>query len=78
MPLDTLSVDLESSLQNQLQSDTELQKSIEMRWHLPVYAMKQKILDAINENPVVIIRGNTGCGKTTQVCIILKYLCLLT
>lgn len=23
---------------------------------------------AINENPVVIIRGNTGCGKTTQVC----------
>lgn len=25
-------------------------------------------MDTINNNSVVIIRGNTGCGKTTQVC----------
>lgn len=25
-------------------------------------------MEAINENSVVIVRGNTGCGKTTQVC----------
>ena len=24
-------------------------------------------MEAIYENPVIIIRGNTGCGKTTQV-----------
>ena len=24
-------------------------------------------MDAIHKNPVVLIRGNTGCGKTTQV-----------
>lgn len=29
--------------------------------------MKNKIMTAINDNPVVIIRGNTGCGKTTQI-----------
>lgn len=26
-----------------------------------------EIVSAITANPVVIIRGNTGCGKTTQV-----------
>ena len=25
-------------------------------------------ISAIHESPVVLIRGNTGCGKTTQVC----------
>ena len=30
--------------------------------------MKDNIMSTIHENPVVLIRGNTGCGKTTQVC----------
>ena len=30
--------------------------------------MKDDIMAAIHENPVTLIRGNTGCGKTTQVC----------
>jgi len=39
------------------------------RWKklLPVYRKKEEILQAINANPVVIIQGDTGCGKTTQV-----------
>ena len=28
---------------------------------------ESEILEAISQNPVVIIRGATGCGKTTQV-----------
>lgn len=51
-----------------LATDTQLQKSIQDRQSLPVYAMKGQIMEAINEHPVIIIRGNTGCGKTTQVC----------
>ena len=39
------------------------------RDQLPVFASKGEIMDAINNNSVVIIRGNTGCGKTTQVRI---------
>jgi ATP-dependent RNA helicase A len=30
--------------------------------------MKATILEQIHANPVILIRGNTGCGKTTQVC----------
>ncbi len=37
------------------------------RSQLPVKNFKEQIMSAINNNPVVIIRGATGCGKTTQV-----------
>ena len=34
---------------------------------LPIYKVKDKIINSINNNRVTIITGNTGCGKTTQV-----------
>ena len=37
------------------------------RKDLPVFNKRQEILAAVYDNPVTIIRGNTGCGKTTQV-----------
>lgn len=37
------------------------------RSQLPVKNFEQQIMSAIYNNPVVIIRGATGCGKTTQV-----------
>ncbi|XP_076756292.1 putative ATP-dependent RNA helicase kurz [Xylocopa sonorina] len=37
------------------------------RLKLPVVAEEQVIVETINENPVVIITGETGSGKTTQV-----------
>ncbi|CAB1115817.1 unnamed protein product [Ectocarpus sp. CCAP 1310/34] len=37
------------------------------RRKLPAYARQQDILEAINNNQVVVISGETGCGKTTQV-----------
>jgi len=36
---------------------------------LPIYAKREEILAAINANPVVILKGETGCGKTTQVSV---------
>ncbi|XP_011696838.1 PREDICTED: putative ATP-dependent RNA helicase TDRD9 [Wasmannia auropunctata] len=35
--------------------------------NLPILAMRNKIVSMIASNSVVIIRGSTGCGKTTQV-----------
>ncbi|XP_017954934.1 probable ATP-dependent RNA helicase spindle-E [Drosophila navojoa] len=35
--------------------------------NLPIYEQREEILEAIKENPVVILKGETGCGKTTQV-----------
>ena len=34
---------------------------------LPILAEEQVVMETINENPVVIICGETGSGKTTQV-----------
>uniref|UniRef100_A0A915NNK3 RNA helicase n=2 Tax=Meloidogyne TaxID=189290 RepID=A0A915NNK3_9BILA len=39
----------------------------EMRQRLPIICEEQPIVEAINENPVVVICGETGSGKTTQV-----------
>ncbi|PIN24158.1 DEAH-box RNA helicase [Handroanthus impetiginosus] len=39
----------------------------EQRMGLPIVMMEQEIMEAINENISVIICGETGCGKTTQV-----------
>ncbi|XP_034954126.1 probable ATP-dependent RNA helicase DHX37 [Zootoca vivipara] len=39
----------------------------EARLKLPILAEEQVIMEAINENSVVIICGETGSGKTTQV-----------
>lgn len=37
------------------------------RMDLPIVMMEQEIMEAIYENISVIICGETGCGKTTQV-----------
>lgn len=44
--------------------DEEIQKC---RLKLPILAEEQQIMETINENSVVIIAGETGSGKTTQV-----------
>ncbi|KYN40307.1 Dosage compensation regulator [Trachymyrmex septentrionalis] len=66
--LDQLSEDLMNEQREKLQQDSNLQASIKERTSLPVFNKKSEIMNAINENPIIIIRGNTGCGKTTQVC----------
>ena len=38
---------------------------------LPVYKQKQKILDCMENNKVVIVESPTGSGKTTQIPVIL-------
>jgi len=40
---------------------------IEERSKLPIADSHDEILDAIQKNQVVLIRGETGSGKTTQV-----------
>lgn len=66
--LDKMSEDIMLDHRDRLQQDISLQKTIQERSTLPVFAKRNEIMAAINDNPVVIIRGNTGCGKTTQVC----------
>lgn len=65
--MDQLSDELINDSNGVLSED--FQKSIAMRSELPVFAKRDEILDVVNKNPVVIIQGSTGCGKTTQVSI---------
>jgi HrpA-like RNA helicase len=37
------------------------------RQALPVWSMRENIVNSINSNQVVLISGDTGSGKTTQV-----------
>ncbi|XP_070574858.1 pre-mRNA-splicing factor ATP-dependent RNA helicase PRP16-like [Ptychodera flava] len=48
-------------------SDFAKQKSLqEQRQYLPIFAVKQELLSIIRDNNVVVIVGETGSGKTTQ------------
>lgn len=61
--LENLSEQLLQESRRKLQSIPELQNSIDERRQLPVFNMRGAIMEAINEHPVIIIRGNTGCGE---------------
>ncbi|KAJ3097709.1 ATPdependent RNA helicase [Phlyctochytrium planicorne] len=50
------------------QQESEAFKSMQaQREKLPAFAMKKTIVDAINKNRIIVISGETGCGKSTQV-----------
>lgn len=40
---------------------------LEFRQKLPAYQHKDEIIELIEKHQVILIEGNTGCGKTTQV-----------
>nr|XP_027125922.1 DExH-box ATP-dependent RNA helicase DExH3 isoform X2 [Coffea arabica] len=52
--------------QQDWQESSEGQKMLEFRRSLPAYKEKEALLHAISRNQVVVVSGETGCGKTTQ------------
>ena len=61
--LDQLSDQLLEDSKQALAHNEQLQRSLRERKELPAFAMKSQIMQAINDSPVIIIKGNTGCGK---------------
>lgn len=52
---------------DQAVSEFATKKSLkEQREYLPVFACRQKLLQIIRDNSIVIVVGETGSGKTTQ------------
>lgn len=49
------------------QNHTKYREMLKIRKTLPSYNYKENIIEAVNRNQVIVITGETGCGKTTQV-----------
>ncbi|XP_022725158.1 DExH-box ATP-dependent RNA helicase DExH3-like isoform X2 [Durio zibethinus] len=52
--------------QQEWQESPEGKKMLEFRRSLPAYKERDALLNAISQNQVVVVSGETGCGKTTQ------------
>ncbi|CAI9113481.1 OLC1v1014092C2 [Oldenlandia corymbosa var. corymbosa] len=52
--------------QQNWQESAEGQKMLQFRRTLPSYKEKESLLRMISQNQVVVVSGETGCGKTTQ------------
>ncbi|XP_077466945.1 ATP-dependent DNA/RNA helicase DHX36 [Stigmatopora argus] len=61
---------LDESLKRDLQTKKSYSKYREMlmfREKLPSYGKREELVQLINSNQVLVVSGETGCGKTTQV-----------
>eukprot|EP00917_Polyrhabdina_sp_WS-2016_P025707 GHVP01055298.1.p1 GENE.GHVP01055298.1~~GHVP01055298.1.p1 ORF type:complete len:753 (-),score=148.19 GHVP01055298.1:3059-5317(-) len=45
----------------------EIRRMLKAQAALPIHAKRQEIMNAVSNNQVVLIIGNTGCGKSTQI-----------
>ncbi|XP_057798337.1 DExH-box ATP-dependent RNA helicase DExH3 [Salvia miltiorrhiza] len=54
------------NMQRTWQESPEGRRMLDFRKTLPAYREKERLLQAIARNQVVVISGETGCGKTTQ------------
>ncbi|ESQ51633.1 hypothetical protein EUTSA_v10016152mg [Eutrema salsugineum] len=56
-----------ASLSSRLRKDKALQEISKLRSKLPITSFRDAITSAVESNQVILISGETGCGKTTQV-----------
>ncbi|XP_048776518.2 ATP-dependent DNA/RNA helicase DHX36-like isoform X2 [Ostrea edulis] len=62
--------DLDAELKEELEEKMKSSKYRNMlssRQRLPAYKQRKEIIQLINSNQVIVLSGETGCGKTTQV-----------
>ncbi|CAL8079092.1 unnamed protein product [Calicophoron daubneyi] len=67
MSLAQISARLSEERFRRMDSDPQLRSLLEERAQLPVHPYQASILETIRNNRVTLIRGETGCGKTTQI-----------
>nr|DAD28293.1 TPA_asm: hypothetical protein HUJ06_029761 [Nelumbo nucifera] len=59
--------DLPSELLDNSQEKSALQKLQDERKTLPIYPYREELLQAVHDHQVLVIVGETGSGKTTQI-----------
>ena len=58
-------------LEQFLAQEKRRKKMLAQRKRLPAFKIRDKIAKMVQENQVIVVSGETGCGKTTQVAQIL-------
>ncbi|CAF1454669.1 unnamed protein product [Rotaria sp. Silwood1] len=67
-PSANLSIWKESFMNNKTTFDRQTTMSIiKQRQSLPIYKLKEQLLKAVHDNQILIVIGETGAGKTTQI-----------
>lgn len=54
------------NMQRSWKESPEGKKMLDFRRSLPAFKERERLLQAIAQNQVIVISGETGCGKTTQ------------
>ena len=49
------------------ESDQKYNNMQKIRNKLPAHGFREKLVECVRENQVVVVTGQTGCGKSTQV-----------
>ncbi len=52
---------------NQKQSFSKLSKLRKEQKNLPIFQYRDRIVEMVRTHPVLVVAGDTGCGKSTQV-----------
>ncbi|XP_053324031.1 ATP-dependent RNA helicase DHX30 [Spea bombifrons] len=65
-PFAPLSEEEESRVSHSLEERWKERREMELKY-LPADSQVEAIVSAIDSNPVVVIAGDTGCGKTTRI-----------
>lgn len=64
---ENLDCQLLKQLLTRIETNTKYKQMQNSRERLPSFAKREEILKLLENNQVVLISGETGCGKTTQV-----------
>lgn len=65
MPVELMKNDIVVPAKSKLQKKSR-REILDQRESLPIYQYKEELLNAIRENKILIVIGETGSGKTTQ------------
>ena len=61
------SQDYLNELNEKRQNNSAFSHMLEQRSQLPVAQYRERLIEAVKRSRVLVVKGATGCGKTTQV-----------